>query len=85
MIKLIRNLKVNVSLNNASNLFKVWAHGPLDGEVKNINNITLSASVSNVGTYENDIDIRMVFDREYLSNATKLFYVSALDKILAYE
>jgi hypothetical protein len=81
----IKTLKVNMSLKNESNLFRVWAHGPLDGIVENINNTTLRATVKNVSSLENDIDLRMVFDRSYLNDSSKSYDVVAFDKIVAYE
>ena len=80
----ISNLKVTVNIPNNNNLIKVWAHGPLNGESKIISNDKVEATISNLKS-NTAIDIRVAFDKEVISNSTKVTNVDALDKIINYE
>ena len=80
----IETLKVTVTFPNNQNEFRVWAHGPLNGVVKKLDQNTLYAEVHNVSRYE-PVDIRAVFDKEVLSASSKKTNVVALDKILKFE
>lgn len=80
----IGNLKVTITLPNNQNELLVWAHGPLNGNIKKVSNNTLMATVKNVRSYQ-AIDIRAVFDKEVISNSLKKTNVLALDKIINYE
>lgn len=63
---------------------RVWAHGPLNGNVDLLNNKTLSATISSL--YRNNpVDIRFVFDKTIVPNAIKLTNSNGLDNILADE
>lgn len=80
----IGTLKIKVTFPGNKNELRVWAHGPLNGEIykKDIN--TLRAEVSNVYSYE-AVDIRAVFDTSVVVNSFKTTNVLALDKIINYE
>lgn len=81
----INNLKVSLSLKSESELFRVWSHGPIESFVEPINNKTLLFNVKNLSIYDSDIELRMVFDRSYLSKSFKKYDTMAFEKILAYE
>lgn len=80
----IGHFVVTVHLPDNNEMLKVWAHGPLNGNVEIIDQETVKASIDYVSAYQ-AIDIRIVFDKEIISNSTKNSNVKALDKILKYE
>ncbi len=80
----IGTLKVTISFPNNKNEFRVWAHGPLQGEINKISNQVLEAQVKNVRSYK-AVDIRAVFDKSVVPFSTKYTNVVALEKILNYE
>ena len=80
----IGTLKIKVTFPENKNEFRVWAHGPLNGQINKVSNQVLVAEVTNVYSYE-AVDIRAVFDKEVVSESTKTTGVDALEKILNYE
>lgn len=80
----VENLRVRVHFPNNQNEFRVWAHGPLHGNVKKVSKDTLEATITGLSSYQ-AIDVRAVFDKEVISTSPKKSNVIALDKILAYE
>ena len=80
----IHHLKITVKLNKRSNEFRVWAHGPLHGELWPYDNTFLVANIDNVSA-GTPIDVRMVFDSSYLLSSEKIVNESILPKLLAYE
>lgn len=80
----IENLRVTVNFPNNETVFRVWAHGPLNGVVTKENQTKLIASVTGLAANK-AIDIRATFDTAIISQSTKKTNVSALTKILAYE
>ena len=80
----IEHLEVTVKLNKKSNEFRVWAHGPLHGEVWPYDNSVLVANIDNISA-GTDVDIRMVFDSAYLVSSEKIVNENILSKLLAYE
>ena len=80
----IGTLKIRITFPNNQTEFRVWAHGPLQGEIHKVSNQVLEAEVHNVSSYE-AVDVRAVFDKRVVTSSTKLTYVTALDKILNYE
>lgn len=79
----IKKFQVVLNVPNNQNL-RVWAHGPLDGQVTKDGETKLIATISNLpdGT---PIDIRATFDKEIINNSPKQTHIDALDKIIAYE
>lgn len=80
----IGTLKVTIEFPNNQNELRVWAHGPLNGVIKKIDQNTLYAEVKNVRSYQ-AVDVRAVFDKEVIKNSSKKSNVNALDKILNFE
>ncbi len=80
----IENLRVTVNFPNNETVFRVWAHGPLNGVVTKESQTKLIASVTGLSAYK-AIDIRATFDTAIINQSTKKTNVSALTKILAYE
>ena len=79
----IHHLKGKFYFKDNKNL-RVWAHGPLNGEVKNENNEYLTFNLDNVPAYTK-IDIRATFDVDVIKNSSKNTKVDALNKIILYE
>ena len=80
----INNLRVYVNIPNNKNIIKVWAHGPENGKSNIISTEKVEASINNLNS-NTAIDIRVVFDKNVISNSNKTTNVSALDKIINYE
>lgn len=80
----IGTLKIKVTFPGNQNEFRIWAHGPLNGEIYKSGVDTLEAEVNNVYSYE-AVDVRAVFDTSVVSDSTKTTGVVALDKIINYE
>ena len=80
----IGTLKIRITFPNNQTEFRVWAHGPLQGEIHKVSNQVLEAEVQNIFSYE-AVDIRAVFDKTVVPSSFKLTHVTALDKILNYE
>ncbi len=80
----IYNLVINVNIPGNNSAPRVWAHGPLHGESKIINNELVQAKINSLNSYTS-IDIRVVFDKNVISESTKKTNVNALNKILLYE
>lgn len=79
----IKNLTITVNFPNNKNL-RVWAHGPLNGEVWPKDNNKLVATINNVSA-RTKISVRATFDKELISLSNKKTNINALDKILLYE
>lgn len=79
----IGDLVVTVNFPNNKNL-RVWAHGPLEGNVEKVGTTKLVASMHAVPS-NTAIDVRATFDKELISSSSKKTNVNALDKILNYE
>lgn len=80
----IDEVKIRVVLPENTNELRVFSHGPYNGS----NEILSSNKVMATWDYlsgNTDVDIRVVFDKEIVFNATKKSGVGGLDKILAYE
>lgn len=80
----IRHLEVRIKFPNNTSEFRVWAHGPLNGDVRKLGNDTLVAIVDNLNSHEN-ISFRATFDKKVILNSTKKSEINGLDKILEYE
>ena len=80
----VKHLEIKVSFPNNKNEFRVWAHGPLNGEVSKNGNDVLVATIDNLSSSKT-VDVRAVFDKTILFNSNKKTDVNALNKILNYE
>lgn len=80
----IKDLKVRVRLPKEDSAMRVWAHGPLNGEITRLNDKEVELSYDFLGAY-NKVDIRMTFSLPVLSNVTKASNVVAFPHILEIE
>lgn len=78
----INHLELHVNIENNNELLRAWAHGPLTGNIKIVNNKQVIFTVDDLTTSDT-FDIRLAFDK--LGNAKKSSDVVALDKIIEYE
>ncbi len=78
----IKHLNIDIHIPNNKELLRVWAHGPLYGESKIIDNETLNIQIDKLDAYE-AIDVRFVFDK--ILNTTKQTDEDVLDKIISIE
>jgi len=84
----LHNIKIKVHLpeEDKSNNFRFWAHGNLSGDIENINQNEVYATISDVFSGES-VDVRITFDKS-LVNENLVFKKSnnvALDKIIEVE
>lgn len=78
----IENLDIYIHVPNNKDLFRVWAHGPLWGNIDIIDNQTAHISINDLDAYE-AIDLRFVFDKILTTN--KKTNVNVYDKIIEIE
>jgi len=78
----IGNLEIYIHIPNNKNLLRVWAHGPLWGESKIIDNETLLITISDLDANK-AIDVRFAFDK--ILTTKKNTTINALDKIIEIE
>lgn len=80
----VNHLELYLHLEDNGETPRVWAHGPLNGLTKIIDNQTLYLEIDDLesGTA---VDIRTLFDKEVISGSIKTSNVEALDKVLEVE
>ena len=80
----INDVKIEINLPSKANDLRVWAHGPLTGNINKENNQIITATITNL--YKNNlVDIRSTFDKNIINNGTKLSNKDAFDDILKEE
>ena len=79
----VKNLNLYINIPNNTSV-RAWAHGPLNGNVEIINNTNIKASITDLNK-NTEVDVRIAFDKNVISNSSKKTNVDALDKILKYE
>ena len=80
----VENLRVTVNLPNNQNELRVWAHGPLIGNIDIVNKNQFVLTLN--GLYANEaVDTRFVFDKNSIVNPRKTTGVDALDTIIKLE
>lgn len=80
----IDHLEVRVHVPQNKELLRAWAHGPLRGEIKLVDEKTATFTIDSLDA-QTAIDIRLAFDKEAIKNSTKTTNVDALEKIISYE
>jgi len=80
----IEDLKIVVNLPSESNELRVFSHGPLNGTNRIIDKSSVELINPNVPAY-NAIDMRVVFDKNLVSSATKKSHTDGLGNILEIE
>ena len=80
----IGDYEVKVVLPNSDNDYRVWLHGPLNGEIKRTNNKEALGTFNFLGAY-NPVGVRLIFDKSLVPNATKTSGLTAKDAIIDYQ
>lgn len=80
----IDNLEMTIHIPNNQDLLRVWAHGPLWGESKIIDNQTVKITIQDIDPYTG-LDTRIAFDKDVLKDSNKFSNVDALDTIIELE
>lgn len=79
--KTIKNLNIDIYLNQANTNLKIWGHGNYNGvsEIVSNNHAKFKTSDVRPGEY---VAVRMLFDLECIPNATKTSNITATDLVL---
>jgi uncharacterized membrane protein len=77
----IADVEIEVNLPSTASDLRVWAHGPLTGDISKINNSKIKATIENLHA-NNLADIRAVFDKTLIPNGTKKANDVVFDAIL---
>lgn len=80
----ISNMQVRINLPGNENEARIWGHGPLFGETKIADPETMFLMIERFDA-KTPIDMRIVFDREVISESNKKSNVNGLDSILKIE
>ena len=83
---LLKNVTIKVNLKQKDETLRVWAHGPLYGEVYPYHeNISYGLAKIEYINPNTPTDVRMTFSLKNVPNATKKTYKDSLDEILKQE
>ena len=80
----IGDYEVKVVLPNSDSDYRVWLHGPLNGNIDRTNNKEAIGSFNFLGAY-NPVSVRLIFDKSLVPNAIKVSGLTAKDKIIDYQ
>ena len=83
---IIEELKIQVSLPENSETLQFWMHGDITGNIERVNENTVMTTINKVSK-NSPIDVRMIFEKEQIKDATNLRFSEdrALEKILEIE
>ena len=80
----IGDYEVKVILPSSDSDYRVWLHGPLNGEIERTNNKEALGTFNFLGAY-NPVSVRLIFDKSLVPNATKTSGLIAKDAIIDYQ
>lgn len=80
----IGDYEVKVVLPNSDSDYRVWLHGPLNGEIERTNNKEAVGTFNFLGAY-NPVSVRLIFDKDLVPNATKVSGLTAKSAIIDYQ
>ena len=80
----IGDYEVKVVLPNSDSDYRVWLHGPLNGEIERTNNKEALGTFNFLGAY-NPVSVRLIFNKDLVPNATKASGLIAKDAIIDYQ
>ena len=80
----IGDYEVKVVLPNSDSDYRVWLHGPLNGNIERTNNMKALGTFNFLGAY-NPVSVRLVFDKSLVPNATKVSGLNAKSAIIDYQ
>jgi uncharacterized membrane protein len=79
-----QDLVITFSLPEGNDSLRGWVHGPLNGSIDIVNNQTAIVKYDYLNS-NTAIDVRLVFNKNIMTGATKHSNVNAMDKILTVE
>lgn len=80
----IGDYEVKVVLPNSDSDYRVWLHGPLNGNIERVNNKEALGTFNFLGAY-NPVSVRLIFDKSLVTNATKVSGLTAKSAIIDYQ
>ncbi len=80
----IGDYEVKVVLPNSDSDYRVWLHGPLNGNIERTNNKQALGTFNFLGAY-NPVSVRLIFDKSLVPNATKVSGLTAKSAIIDYQ
>ena len=80
----IGDYEVKVVLPNSDSDYRVWLHGPLNGEIERTNNKEAIGTFNFLGAY-NPVSVRLIFNKDLVPNATKYSGLTAKTAIIDYQ
>ena len=80
----IGDYEVKVILPSSDSDYRVWLHGPLNGEIERTNNKEALGTFNFLGAY-NPVSVRLIFNKSLVPNATKTSGLIAKDAIIDYQ
>ena len=80
----IGDYEVKVVLPNSDSDYRVWLHGPLNGNIERTNNKEALGTFNFLGAY-NPVSVRLIFDKSLVPNATKVSGLTAKSAIIDYQ
>ena len=80
----IGDYEVKVVLPDSDSDYRVWLHGPLNGEINRTNNKEALGTFNFLGAY-NPVSVRLIFNKDLVPNATKVSGLTAKDEIIDYQ
>ena len=80
----IGDYEVKVVLPNSDSDYRVWLHGPLNGEIERTNNKEAVGTFNFLGAY-NPVSVRLIFNKDLVPNATKVSGLTAKSAIIDYQ
>ena len=80
----IGDYEVKVELPNSDSDYRVWLHGPLNGNIERTNNKEALGTFNFLGAY-NPVSVRLIFDKSLVPNATKVSGLTAKSAIIDYQ
>ena len=80
----IGDYEVKVILPGSDSDYRVWLHGPLNGEIERTNNKEATGTFNFLGAY-NPVSVRLIFNKDLVPNATKVSGLTAKSAIIDYQ
>lgn len=80
----IGEFDVKVILPNSDNDYRVWLHGPLNGNIDRTNNREALGTFNFLGAY-NPVSVRLIFNKNLVPYASKYSGLTAKDAIISYQ
>ena len=80
----IGDYEVKVILPNSDSDYRVWLHGPLNGNIERTNNKEALGTFNFLGAH-NPVSVRLIFNKDLVPNATKVSGLTAKKAIIDYQ